>query len=156
MIPEKVYQIIRFFAETLQPWKTKLNKLLFYADFLHYKFYGTSISGLKYAAIDHGPVPNDYALLLSSGEKKDFFDIVYQEAGEDIIGEKIIPSPRTSFNSDLFTEEEKKIMDHIANRFRNVTASELVKMTHKEKAWQENVKRKAIIDYSYGFELINI
>ena len=31
--------------------KTKLNKLLFYADFAHFKYYGNSISGCKYVAI---------------------------------------------------------------------------------------------------------
>ena len=69
MVSEKVYQMVRYFAEVLQPWKTKLNKLLFYADFLHYKMHGISISGLKYAAIDHGPVPDNYEILLLSEKR---------------------------------------------------------------------------------------
>ena len=42
---EKLSEMVVFFAETLAPWKTKLNKLLFYADFLHFKTTGYSISG---------------------------------------------------------------------------------------------------------------
>src|SRR5258706_10044998 len=40
--------------------KLKLNKLLFYTDFSHYKNYGRSISGLSYRAIQYGPVPANY------------------------------------------------------------------------------------------------
>lgn len=36
---------------------TKLNKLLFYSDFLYYKFYGTSITGQRYQKLDNGPAP---------------------------------------------------------------------------------------------------
>jgi len=154
LIPEKVYQIVRFFAETLQPWKTKLNKLLFYADFLHYKTYGTSISGLKYVAIDHGPVPDNYEILLASGQKRDIFDILFQEAGKDFIGEKIIPSPQQKFNPELFQKEEPESMKTVADRFRNTTPAELVKITYREKAWQENIEKKSIIDFIYGFELL--
>ena len=36
---------------------TKMNKLLFYTDFLSYKLYGQGITGLSYNAIQYGPVP---------------------------------------------------------------------------------------------------
>ena len=39
---------------------TKLNKLLFYADFLHFRENHISITGSQYAALPYGPVPNDY------------------------------------------------------------------------------------------------
>ena len=34
---EKLNELISFFAATLQPYKTALNKFLFYTDFLHFK-----------------------------------------------------------------------------------------------------------------------
>lgn len=36
---------------------TKLNKLLFYADFLAYVYLGTSITGQEYQVLDQGPAP---------------------------------------------------------------------------------------------------
>lgn len=36
---------------------TKLNKLLFYADFLHYVQYGRSITGQAYQRLEQGPAP---------------------------------------------------------------------------------------------------
>ena len=40
--------------------KLKLNKLLFYTDFVSYKLSGYSITGLSYRAIDYGPAPSCY------------------------------------------------------------------------------------------------
>ena len=37
--------------------KTKLNKILFYADFLYYKKTGDSITGQEYMRLDQGPAP---------------------------------------------------------------------------------------------------
>ena len=36
---------------------TKLNKCLFYADFLAYRALGSSITGAEYLALEHGPAP---------------------------------------------------------------------------------------------------
>ena len=44
--------------------KTKLLKEMFYADFLYYKNFGASITGLEYAKLDYGPVPNCYEKIL--------------------------------------------------------------------------------------------
>ena len=41
-------------------YKTKLNKLLFYSDFINYYLNGTSISGAKYVHLPYGPVPDSY------------------------------------------------------------------------------------------------
>ena len=46
--------------------KTKLLKELFYIDFLYYKKSCISITGLEYAKLPYGPVPEDFDLLLES------------------------------------------------------------------------------------------
>ena len=46
VIPEKVKQIIVFASALQGVFETKLNKLLFYSDFLSYKKYGKGISGV--------------------------------------------------------------------------------------------------------------
>ena len=58
-------EMVVFFAERLRPWKTKLNKLLFYADFTCYRETGFSMSGVRYCAIDTGPVPNNFNALFN-------------------------------------------------------------------------------------------
>ena len=44
---EKFAEMVVFFTSKLEPWKTKLNKLLFYADFSMYAKTGISISGVS-------------------------------------------------------------------------------------------------------------
>ena len=46
-------------------WCTKMNKLLFYIDFLSYREYGSDMTGLTYRAIDYGPVPEKWDKIYS-------------------------------------------------------------------------------------------
>ena len=57
---EKFTEMVVYFSEQVQPFKTKMNKLLFYADFLMFKQNCFSISGMRYKAIDMGPVPHNF------------------------------------------------------------------------------------------------
>mgnify|MGYP002508221313 CR=1 FL=1 len=50
---------------------TKLNKLMFYADFNHYRKTGQSISGLQYRALNFGPVPDHYATIYDNTPELD-------------------------------------------------------------------------------------
>ena len=45
--------------------KTKLNKLMFYTDFLHCHLHGHGITGLHYAKLEFGPVPDNYSFYLA-------------------------------------------------------------------------------------------
>ena len=137
---ERVNQMILFFAEKMHPWKTKLNKLLFYSDFLHFKKYGYSISGLKYVAIDYGPVPNEYEILFTIGRINNIFKKVYQEINNDATGEKVLPMTNAKFNSRLFKDHELEILYTVFDKFKDVTSSEIVKMSHDEIAWKENYR----------------
>ena len=59
--PSKTAEVIKFFCTELKGvFVTKMNKLLFYSDFLKYKYDGFGLTGLKYKAITHGPVPYNY------------------------------------------------------------------------------------------------
>ena len=56
---KKLFNIILFFCKDEGGvYKTKLNKLLFYADFKHFKEYVVSITGCRYAHIPFGPAPD--------------------------------------------------------------------------------------------------
>jgi uncharacterized phage-associated protein len=57
---EKLLNLIAYFVKhTKNCKKTKLFKLLYYADFRHFKETGRSITGLKYFAWQWGPVPKE-------------------------------------------------------------------------------------------------
>ena len=64
VIKEKVYNFILFFAEGVVL-KTKLLKEMFYTDFLYYKNTCKSITGLEYAKLQFGPVPDQFESILN-------------------------------------------------------------------------------------------
>jgi transcriptional regulator with XRE-family HTH domain len=146
-------EMIVFFSEKLQPWKTKLNKLLFYADFSMYKQTSFSISGIKYRAIPMGPVPNNFNTIFEFLANNNDVDIYYTEFSNGSAGEQFNPNPKRKFNHELFSKTELQVLDAIAERFRTTSADEIIAISHKEKAWIENEAEKKIIDYNYGFDL---
>lgn len=135
--------------------KLKLNKLLFYTDFSHYKNYGQSISGLSYRAIQYGPVPANYDNIYAYLEN------------EQIISTEWIRLPNGSarevfkadndFENGLFSPEELHTINTIIDRFQNTSTWDIVDQSHKEKAWKELESGKALISYQdYAFDLITV
>ena len=150
---KKFTEMVIFFTEKLQPWKTKLNKLLFYADFLMYKQSGFSISGVKYRAIPMGPVPNNFNSIFEYLSNNNEVDIYYTTFHDRGAGEQFKSNPDRKFNSELFTEKELMVLGDISKRFKHTSTDEIIETSHKERAWIENESEKKFIDYTYSFDL---
>jgi hypothetical protein len=137
----------------LQPWKTYLNKYLFYADFLNYKKTGFAISGVHYRAIDMGPVPNNFNSIYEYLVNKNFLDIEQTEFPDGKIGEKFFESNHKPFNSDRFQQVELETLNDVYERFKNST-KEIIEISHNETAWKKNFEEgKKLIDYNSAFDL---
>ena len=149
---EKTKQVIQFFAEYLKPYKTKLNKLLFYSDFAFFRAYGESITGLKYQAIQFGPVPVNYDILFGALANTDVIDVEYAMTSKGEV-ERILPSPVNPFNKSLLTEQELEVLEYVAQKFRKTGAAEIAEISHKEPAWIDNIEEKSIIPFFYAFDL---
>lgn len=149
---DKINNMVLYFSKKLTPYKTKLNKLLFYADFFHFKKTGFSISGLTYQAIQMGPVPKNYDLLFDDCVKKNFVIIRYHNYGE-FVGEQYHASENALFKKDLFDESELKAIEVIADYFKKDSIKQIVKKSHEETGWIDNIREYNIISYQYGFGL---
>lgn len=150
---EKFTAMVVFFSKMLKPWKTYLNKYLFYADFLNYKNTGFAISGLQYRAIDMGPVPNNFNSIYEYLATEDFIDIEQNEFPDGSIGERFYERKDNQFNPDTFTSEELESMDEVYKRFKDIK-KELIQISHAEPAWDVNFKAgKKIINYDAAFDL---
>lgn len=149
---KKATEMIVFFTEKLQPWKTKLNKLLFYADFLMFKKYAFSISGISYRAIDWGPVPKEYHSIFDYLDRNEHV-IIDSFNINDGIAEKFKPKKDRSFDKARFTTEELMVMDTVAELFNETGTSNIVELSHQEKAWLDNKDKRTLIDYRLGFDL---
>jgi len=147
----KFAEMVVFFTKELQPWKTKLNKLLFYADFLSFKHSGFSISGMQYRAISMGPVPVNFNSIFEYLSNNRDVEVLYTGFPDGNIGEQFMPIRK--FNPDVFTKRENSMLEAIAERFKNLSTNEIIALSHQEKAWIENQAERKIIDYIYSFEL---
>ncbi|QQS34778.1 MAG: DUF4065 domain-containing protein [Ignavibacteriales bacterium] len=142
---KKFANMVIYFLNVAQ-FKTKLNKLLFYADFTHFKYFGRSISGCEYAAIDMGPVPDNYKLIFGLLEEENFVHSKIETIKEKEV-EKFFPSQ--SFDSSLFTVAEQDTLNSICSELGNLNTQSLIDLSHDEVAWQINSVNKITIDYSF-------
>lgn len=151
----KTKQIILYFADFMQPYKTKMNKLLFYVDFDHFRGFAQSITGLKYAAIQHGPVPNHYEYLFEALEEEGIIckDYALTSYGEV---ERILPTGKLKFDESLFSVSELNSLKYIAEKFKETNAGDIAEISHKEPAWKDNIDGKQIIPFHYAFELVTV
>ena len=145
----RLKNIILFFIDRFgSVFNTKMNKLLFYADFLSYKLYGIGMSGLTYQAIQYGPVPRQWDNVYAA------ISDVYSEIEafpSGCSGVKLCSEIQPDLSS--FKKEELDILNAVYQKFRNATANDISEMSHKEDAWIKYVNTKKSIDYSEAFSL---
>lgn len=151
----KCLNMIAYFAKETKPFKVKLNKLLFYADFLCFKTTCYSISGSSYRAIPLVPSPSRYDSLFEFAVENDFVRVNYHPF-DDGIGEEYIASPVKPFNEKLFSEIELEILKAVKEKFKSTSTNKIRDLSHEEEAWIKNKDNRSEISYSYGFNLKNL
>lgn len=155
---ERFMHMVVFFAERVKPWKVKLNKLLFYADFMHYMNYCQSISGGRYMAIQRGPVIKRFDALFGETADRGLVEIHYElfedKGGEfkEGVGQQFRPID-SQFNPELFSESELKTLDAVVQKFGGLSTAQIVNTSHQELAWIENAADRSDISYKYSFKL---
>jgi putative zinc finger/helix-turn-helix YgiT family protein len=153
---DRFTNVVNLFSAQLNPFKVKMNKLLFYADFAHFKYFGRSITGLNYEAIQMGPVPAHYQLLFDLSKSTDSFDIEEIWFGETGTSGEKFSSDIRFFNPGFFKESELEVLNKVLQKFCYTTTNEIIELSHDEPGWIENVTGKQIIPYSSAFQLIHI
>jgi putative zinc finger/helix-turn-helix YgiT family protein len=149
----RLKEMVVFFAHKVPSYKTKMNKLLFYADFLCFRELGVSISGVRYKAIPDGPVPDKFQTLFENLAETDVIDLFYTPLDNGNRKEKLIGREDRPFNSTLFSEKEISFLEKVATTFIGTTPSEIVEISHKEIGWIENEVSRNFIPYDYALEL---
>ena len=132
--------------------RLKLNKLLFYTDFLSYKLSGFSITGLTYRAIQYGPVPTFYDNIYAYLENE---ALIFSNWNRDKNGSaKECFITDQVFNHNLFDNCEQQTIELVTEKFKDISTWDLVDLSHKEKSWIELHSLKGIINYQdYAFYL---
>lgn len=149
---KKVAHFVMFFAQKVKPLKTRMNKLMFYCDFLNFQRTGFSISGCNYRAIPFGPVPSHFHELFGILEAEKYISIEEEMFDHGGTGERFVSN--MEFDPSLFTEEELESMNKVVEVFDDVRTRKIIELSHEEEGWVENHEKRELISYQkYGFKL---
>lgn len=146
---DKITAIVKLFiTEMGATFVTKMNKLLFYADFIHYKKHGYGISGLKYRAMQYGPVPESWSSVYGSLNGLAMEEFVYP-GGQCGVQLTNLTEP----DSEMLTEDEISTIKKVCKIFSGMNAGEISNVSHQEIAWINNHANCSLISYQDAFSL---
>lgn len=94
----------------------KLQKLVYYAQGFHLALYDRALFGEAIKAWAHGPV----------------VPTLWHEYNR--YGARPLPRP-TSFDSGIFSEQQRELLDEVASVYGQFSAWKLRDMTHQEQPW---------------------
>ena len=128
--------------------QTKMNKVLFYIDFLSYRERGMAISGLVYNAIDFGPVPQRWDRVYSA------FDEVVPQPRMVHDQESIALTAGAEADMGRFSEAELEVIDTVCGKMKNLSAHDISELSHAEPAWQKHLHQSETIPFAEAFTLV--
>lgn len=152
----KLLNAVLYFAKnTKRVNLSKLSKLLYFLDFVHFKQTGYPSVGLRYYAFERGPVPRDFWAEIKDGNvPKDFkgklalipkLDALPPYDKE--IEVRAIEKPDLS----VFTPREIKIIEDLGFTYKEASARDMSEVTHlTNQPWDVTIKksgRNKPIDY---------
>jgi uncharacterized phage-associated protein len=131
---EKLINALVFFlGATKHAHTLKLFKLLNFSDFEHFRQTGRSIFNLEYRALPQGPVPVALLKEISKGGGADLKKaIALFEVKDEITDELLrrVLKAKIPFDPKFFSKRELKIMDRIAEFFRDFKAQDMSEFSH--------------------------
>lgn len=145
--PEKLEAAILFFIERANNGhlgKTKLMKLLYYADFDHMERYGEPITGARYRKCDQGPVPCEALDILQNMEVQGKIRVEQHDRGLYV---QFRYQSMSKPNLELFSDSEMATLEQVVDRWGHEPLSRIVAATHAEAPWL-SVRLREIIPYS--------
>ena len=155
---EKLTEAIVYFAKNTELCgKTKLMKLLYFLDFIHFRQTGKSVTEMDYYAWDRGPVPRDLWRELSNPETmaddlRRAVAVWPVETADNKTLELI--TPRRKFNERFFSPRELQILEEVAFTFKEAPAALMVESAHlPRQPWDLTCREKGRgqrIDYMLG------
>jgi putative zinc finger/helix-turn-helix YgiT family protein len=145
----KFTEMVVYFASLSRMFRTKLNKLLFYSDFLSFKQSTLSISGAPYLAFQRGPVPQHYDWITEALEQQGDIRTVEWTYGEKS-GEYFEAARKADLS--IFSEPELRVLAFIRDGFASATSKRLTDLSHAEAAYL-NTPAQGLISYLWASDL---
>jgi hypothetical protein len=123
----------------------KLNKLLFYCDFLAYMLLGQPITGQEYFALPNGPALRYKARFWNRLEKQRSIAVRKEPTFFD--SDREITLALREPNVKLFTPDQLDLIYRVLDMCRAKDGTELSELTHRFPGWKL-AREKEVIPYS--------
>lgn len=128
---------------------TKLNKLLFFADFFAYASLGEPMTGHRYQKLPNGPAP--VALLPVVSRMTERGDCQWEEHPYFGRTQRRLVAKRGADLSWL-SDEQQSLVDDLVERLWGVSATEVSELSHEYPGWQA-MGMQEVIPYETIFVL---
>lgn len=112
---------------------TKLNKVMFFAEFAHMRRHGRPITGVEYQKLEWGPAPRRLRPirdgLVDEGKAliEEGFFLGYPQ-------HRLVP--KESVHPQLLTVQEIETIDEVIEDLRGLTARQVSDLSHDEEGWR--------------------
>ena len=141
---EKAIDAIEFLAEQ-KPGLTQyyIGKLLFFADREHILDYGRPITGDRYVAMEHGPVPSAVRNLLNGEYPDEVADRLEERVVIETRGNKqhvFAKGGHDGHASRLSGSDKEYLLDAVA-KYAHLSFGRLREISHEDPAWVEAWER---------------
>ena len=112
----------------------KLNKILYYSDFIAFQRFNFPITGASYQKLREGPAPRE---LLP--ERKSMIDAGLVELKQvpvfNYVQSRLVPLADSVDPLQWLTQDEVDVIDLVLAEFNGMTGAELSERSHKEQGW---------------------
>jgi uncharacterized phage-associated protein len=112
----------------------KLNKVLYFSDFLAFAKLGKPITGATYQKLEQGPAPKQLLPArreLEASDDAEWVDRAYLGGYTQI---RVIPKREADITK--FTADEIAIVDRVIDELRNRSAAEVSALSHEAVGWR--------------------
>ena len=147
---ERVGHTVLYLVSGVRTGMVKLNKMLWYVDFLSYKRSSLALVGLPYRRLPMGPIPDLYKALFAEIEDEGYVrgDVVEYPSGVE--GTEYKPAARR--DTSFFTDDEIDVLNIVKDRLGPLTGSQAADLSHKERAWIETPPND-VVSYKFAKDL---
>jgi hypothetical protein len=112
---------------------TKLNKVLFFAEFTHVRRTGRAISGVEFQKLEHGPAPRRLRPVRDALVRSGSAEVVL----DDVLGRPTHRlRPLRSADLSVFSVAELETIDEVLDDLNEMTARQVSDLSHDEPGWR--------------------
>jgi len=134
-----------FAGKGIELYKTKLNKLLFYADMSAFYLTGRGLSGAQYVNLPYGPVPDRFEDMIDHAAHLGAIESVGLPDKDPSI--RVIK--RGTEMLDILDDADRLVLDWVVANYGDLSTSAITELSHEERAYKDTRPGERIA-YAYA------